>query len=119
MSYKTLLRNPKWIAKRDAILERDDYTCRRCGTDKCSSWNVHHLYYLPSKTGGRRKPWDYPDEALVTLCWSCHEEEEADIAALRKLVNGCDGSLQATLDFARNWKAANPGETCYQVKPRF
>lgn len=34
-------------------------------------WNgtlhVHHKYY---KLG--LKPWEYPDEALISLCWQCH-----------------------------------------------
>lgn len=30
--------------------------------------HIHHKYYQKGKL-----PWEYPDEALVTLCWSCHE----------------------------------------------
>ena len=30
--------------------------------------HVHHKYYQFGNL-----PWQYPDEALVTLCWSCHE----------------------------------------------
>ena len=32
--------------------------------------HVHHNYYIAGK-----HPWEYPDEALVTLCWHCHEEK--------------------------------------------
>jgi len=31
--------------------------------------HVHHKYYQLNKN-----PWDYPNEALTTLCWQCHEE---------------------------------------------
>lgn len=31
--------------------------------------HVHHKYYQIGL-----KPWGYPDEALQTLCWVCHEE---------------------------------------------
>lgn len=31
--------------------------------------HVHHKYYQLS-----RKPWEYPDNALTTLCWQCHTE---------------------------------------------
>jgi hypothetical protein len=31
--------------------------------------HVHHKYYQYGKL-----PWEYPDEALTTLCWNCHEE---------------------------------------------
>ena len=34
-----------------------------------SGLHVHHLYYKL-----RTKPWEYKDEALITLCWICHEE---------------------------------------------
>ncbi|MBP6234848.1 MAG: hypothetical protein KA270_00855 [Saprospiraceae bacterium] len=38
------------------------------------SWNylynlhIHHLYYQINK-----KAWEYPNDALQTLCWECHE----------------------------------------------
>lgn len=31
--------------------------------------HVHHNYYQQGKLA-----WEYPDDALSTLCWSCHEE---------------------------------------------
>ena len=34
---------------------------------KSGSFHVHHLWY---ESG--RDPWDYPDEALVSLCSDCH-----------------------------------------------
>jgi hypothetical protein len=30
--------------------------------------HVHHTYYQEGKM-----PWEYPNDALQTLCWSCHE----------------------------------------------
>ena len=32
--------------------------------------HIHHKYYKRSL-----EPWEYPDDALVTYCWICHEEE--------------------------------------------
>jgi len=34
-----------------------------------SNLHVHHNYYQENKL-----PWQYPDSALVSLCWQCHEE---------------------------------------------
>jgi hypothetical protein len=34
--------------------------------------HVHHNYYQDEKL-----PWDYPDNALKTLCWICHEKFHA------------------------------------------
>lgn len=31
--------------------------------------HVHHKYYQEGQL-----PWGYPDNALVTLCWECHEK---------------------------------------------
>lgn len=31
--------------------------------------HVHHKYYQNGK-----KPWEYPFNALITVCWKCHEE---------------------------------------------
>lgn len=35
--------------------------------------HVHHRYYDEGKD-----PWDYPSEALVTLCKDCHEYERRE-----------------------------------------
>lgn len=34
----------------------------------CRGLNVHHKYYIKGKL-----PWDYEDDALITLCESCHK----------------------------------------------
>lgn len=67
--YSELLKNPFWQKKRNAILERDNYTCQNCN-DEFTNLQVHHTYYTNGKM-----PWEYPDEALVTLCELCHEKE--------------------------------------------
>jgi len=35
----------------------------------CKNLHVHHKYYQIGN-----QPWEYPNDALVTLCWNCHEE---------------------------------------------
>ena len=30
--------------------------------------HIHHKYYQKEKL-----PWQYPNDALITLCWECHE----------------------------------------------
>lgn len=67
--YSQLLRNPFWQKKRNSILERDNYTCQVCN-DQFTNLQVHHKYYVDAM------PWEYPDEALITLCELCHEKEE-------------------------------------------
>lgn len=70
MTYYEKLKLPKWQMRRLEIMKRDDAICRRCGNgDK--TLNVHHYYYKP-----KCDPWDYPDDALVTVCEDCHRETE-------------------------------------------
>jgi len=67
MTYKEQLKDSRWINKRDRIIERDKY-CQNCGSVK--KLEAHHLYYIHANA-----PWQYPDEALMTLCHDCHKEE--------------------------------------------
>lgn len=69
-SYSDLLKRPEWQEKRQEILKRDNYKCCYCGsTDKLC---VHHKYYLQYPNHKKVKPWDYPNDALITLCNKCH-----------------------------------------------
>jgi len=69
MKYAEKFKDPRWQKKRLKILKRDKFTCQSC-YDGDSTLHVHHRYYIKG-----RDPWDYPDEALVTLCEECHENE--------------------------------------------
>jgi hypothetical protein len=66
MTYKELLKHPKWRKRREEILERDNWQCTCCHSSE-ESLNVHHRRYIPG-----RKPWEYPDEELATFCEVCH-----------------------------------------------
>lgn len=70
MRYYEKLKDPRWQRKRLKIMERDGFECDCCG-DGENTLNVHHWYYLPDT-----EPWEYPDDALVTLCRECHEMYE-------------------------------------------
>ena len=73
--YGILLKDWRWKERRSEILQRDDYTCQRCYADRSDDvlLNVHHKYYIEG-----RMPWDYPDDALVTLCEECHKREHQE-----------------------------------------
>lgn len=49
------------------ILQRDVWTCQECGARK-PPLHVHHTEYQEG-----RAPWEYADEALLTLCKGCHK----------------------------------------------
>ena len=63
--YQKKLKDPRWQKKRLEIMERDEWKCRFCG-DKLTTLNVHHLKY-------KDKPWNAPNEELITVCEDCHE----------------------------------------------
>jgi len=65
--YKKLLQSDFW--KKKDIHYVNNYKCTNCGAT--SNLEVHHKYYYPGKL-----PWEYTDNALITLCHKCHELEK-------------------------------------------
>lgn len=78
--YSKLLLDPRWQKKRLEILSRDDWSCKNCGYTE-ETLHVHHCYYEKGK-----KPWEYPDTSLLTLCATCHQEETYDDYTMRRLL---------------------------------
>jgi len=70
--YAQKLRDPRWQKKRLEIFERDHWTCQQCMLGD-ETLHAHHLWYERNAD-----PWDYPNDALLTLCESCHESEGAE-----------------------------------------
>ena len=66
--YIKLLASPLWKKRRNEILELKGNECCICHSKE--NLQVHHLYYEKNK-----KPWEYPDDALVVLCKDCHEKQ--------------------------------------------
>jgi 5-methylcytosine-specific restriction endonuclease McrA len=64
-TYSEKLKLPEWLERREEILRRDGRACVLCGAMK--ELQVHHLRYVRGK-----EPWEYPNEALVTLCAQHH-----------------------------------------------
>ena len=71
-AYQKKLLDPRWQKRRLQIFERDNWACQLCGATTLTL-HVHHKYY---KLGA--DPWDYPDDALQTLCEPCHDNEHSD-----------------------------------------
>lgn len=68
--YLMLLRDPRWQKRRLEIFQRDNWTCTKC-SETMRTLHIHHLYYKWDCN-----PWEYPDDALVTVCELCHEKYE-------------------------------------------
>lgn len=69
--YEEKLSDVRWKAKREKILARDGHKCQWCG--KTDHLQVHHKYYMKYPDNRFAEPWDYPDDALMTLCENCHK----------------------------------------------
>lgn len=72
LSYEDLLKCKEWREKRQKILNRDNNKCVYCGD--VHNLQVHHKYYSKYPNGFRVYPWNYPDDALITLCDRCHKK---------------------------------------------
>ncbi len=95
-TYYENLRHPHWQRRRLEIMQRDNFRCRKCG-DSETTLNVHHAYYVKA-----RKPWEYPDDALATLCEPCHESlEQAKREIGQQLADMPPEMVWAMLGFAK------------------
>lgn len=72
-SYRSLLFDKRWKAKRLTILMRDLNRCLIC--QSTLSLQVHHRQYHFDKSMNTYKPpWEYPEDLLITLCEKCHKK---------------------------------------------
>lgn len=73
MVYDQLLKDIRWKAKSNQIKNRDGKKCLNCGDNKFLQ--VHHRqYHFVKSIGDFKKPWDYPNDILITLCKACHDQ---------------------------------------------
>lgn len=75
--YAELLRSPLWQKKRLEIMQRDNFTCCKCGSSD-KELQVHHIKYRDGL-----KPWEYEDYELITLCNDCHNEEHGIVKKIK------------------------------------
>ncbi len=82
IAYCLLLRTAEWHSRRAQIHARERFKCKECGYT--GSLETHHLKYVVNWL-----PWDYPDDALVTLCGECHGQlNECGKSPVYELING-------------------------------
>jgi hypothetical protein len=109
MGYAEQLKNPRWQKRRLEILERDKWTCQAC-KDTESTLTVHHKSYR-FENGTFADVWDYVGDDLITLCESCHQEEEEALVYVKKqghlwfreFFDGCGTSADMML-FCKDFK---------------
>lgn len=99
--YSEKLKDPRWQRKRLEILQRDDFRCRSCERND-KTLHVHHSYYENGKS-----PWEYPDDALLTLCVDCHSNvTEKQIELARALASLEPGQIDQVIGYVRGIQAA-------------
>lgn len=69
LSYAEMLKDPRWQKKRLEVMQRDGFRCQHCLSED-KPLQVHHLVYDKDK-----KPWEYDNNQLITLCEDCHQDE--------------------------------------------
>jgi hypothetical protein len=100
-TYAELLRDPRWQRRRLEIMERDNFTCLECNSHE-KTLNVHHCYYESGLM-----PWEYPDDALKTLCQDCHEiRQMIELKIQKELAAFTTSELSEFSDWAVNWAIA-------------
>ena len=67
IKYKQYLNSELWKFKRKKVLERDNYLCQACLTNKADE--VHHLTY--------DNCYDEPLFELISVCKRCHQKIES------------------------------------------
>lgn len=71
-TYSEQLRSIHWLKRREQILNRDHNRCRNCQSDR--ALQIHHKqYHTFKKSGNFKRPWEYDQRYLITLCSRCHE----------------------------------------------
>lgn len=98
MQYSDRLKDPRWQKKRLEIFEMDNWFCQYCW-QKDATLIVHHLYYLPVE------PWEYPNEALITLCEDCHTFLHSPLT---------DDEIKLFLDYLAVYNRAKSQLTSYE-----
>jgi 5-methylcytosine-specific restriction endonuclease McrA len=110
---RSIYQDPRWQKKRLEILNRDRFTCTFCG-DNTKPLHVHHRWY---ESG--RKPWEYPNEALVTYCEDCHSQMTAINRSIReklKMLN--DYGLERVLGYLNGIFLQSEEDVVVQVQFR-
>lgn len=84
-------KDSRWQKKRLEIMQRDGFACQCCGKEEDVVLNVHHAYYESGK-----KPWEYSEDSLVTLCDECHTKKHE---AQKKLLVAIKDSDPCIMEF--------------------
>lgn len=54
---------------RESVFKRDDYTCQKCGDNKCGNFNAHHIKNFSEVVELRTSI-----ENGITFCKICHKK---------------------------------------------
>jgi len=69
-AYKDYLRTREWRSLRLEVLNRDSFSCVKCGTEAIDTpLHVHHIHYRGIET------MTFTPDQLITICPSCHKLE--------------------------------------------
>lgn len=99
-SYSEKLLDPRWQQMRLRVYERDNFTCRCCGSTT-KTLHAHHSHYHPYSEG----PWDYDMGTIITLCADCHLDQHAES-------DGCKANVILSLAKIGYWNCYDLDSLC-------
>lgn len=102
--YAELLESPEWKARRAEILERDGHRCTHCNASR----KVLQVHHRNGYVWGR-KPWDYADEDLQTLCIDCHQMLKGQVHGNVQLLENGGFSYDGTCPECRSTNIKEKG----------
>jgi hypothetical protein len=65
-NYEKMLKYPEWIERKSEVIILFKQACDLCNSTT-NGIELHHKYYVSD-----RYPWEYPENAFMVLCKSCH-----------------------------------------------
>lgn len=97
---------PEWQRCRLETMERAGWRCEACH-EESEQLHVHHAYYEKG-----RKPWEYPDDALICLCHECHRLDHKHLAIIKRELGVLSrdigpGAMEPVLWLIRAFRAKN------------
>ena len=94
-TYRSKLRDPRWLRKAKLIKVEAEHRCQDCGAD--GRLEAHHCYYTTMSWG--YEPWEYPLSAFRALCPACHNKRPVpEIRARAFLARLTQSQLTGLLD---------------------
>lgn len=80
-TYQEKLLDPRWQKRRLEIFGAFNWKCGECSAST-KTLHAHHLYYERGL-----EPWEYPDDAFLCVCDTCHNKRHEAEITIDKIIH--------------------------------